>query len=259
MGIDRGAASVSHQDYTVETLARLLQRTPQDVSRMTDRGKLPGRRVRGEWVFHGADVVGWIEQEIGRLLISGERDRAADLSEVARLQQVLRSVPVGRDGERREHRIVEVLSPDAIAVPFVARTRNSVFTEIVALAMKTGLLWDTEELLSALRAREDLYPTALENGVALLHSRSRMPQILGGSFLAMGISPTGVHFASTPHGTPTDIFFLIAAMDDRAHLQLLSRLGRVISVPGFLDRLRGIPDAAAAMELIASTEAGLNL
>ena len=225
---------------------------------MAERAKLPGRRVAGEWIFSGAEIVGWIEKEIGRLLIPSENDGEVDLTEVARLQRVLRAIPVAPGSDRRDHRITEVLSPESVAIPFVARTRNSVFTEIVDLAMKTGLLWDSEAMLKSLREREDLYPTALENGVALLHSRSRMPQILGGSFLTLGVSANGVHFAPTEYGTPTDIFFLIAATDDRSHLQILSRLSRMISVSGFLDRLRAASNAAAALELIASTEAGLD-
>jgi deoxyxylulose-5-phosphate synthase len=59
-----------------------------------------------------------------------------------------------------------LLPLEAIAVPLNARTRNSVIDSMVELAAQTGWLWDPKAMAEAVHAREDMHPTALENGVA---------------------------------------------------------------------------------------------
>ena len=152
--------------------------------------------------------------------------------------------------------IADLLPPEAIAVPLAAKTRNRVITAMVDLAVGTGWLWDPEKMAEAVRAREDLYPTALDNGVALMHPRRPMCNILGQPFLALGCTSTGIPFGRGRGGL-TDVFFLICSTDDRGHLRTLARLSRVVSSPGLLEALREASDAKAAHQLIAETEAQL--
>ena len=155
-------------------LARYLHLTPQQVVKLAERGKLPGRKVAGQWRFAKPDIHHWFENRIG---LSDE----AELIEVEAVLQ--RAAPAE---SQQEVRIAEMLPVEAIAVPLGARTRNSVIDSMVELAAQTGWLWDTKEMAEAVKTREDMYPTALENGVALLHPRRPMAKILGQPFLALG-------------------------------------------------------------------------
>jgi len=232
------------QDFKIESLARYLHLTPQQVTRLADRGKLPGRKVGGEWRFSRADIHHWLETRIG----------LSDEQELVDVEGVLRG-PAGSE-EPPPVCIAELLPPQAIAIPLQARTRSSVFTAMSELAARTGYLWDPEKMAEAIRTREDLHPTAMDNGVALLHPRRPVPSILGQAVLALGITACGIAFGGEG-GSLTDIFFLIASVEDRGHLRTLARLSRVIGSPGFLDAIRQVPDALAAHKLIAETEAKL--
>jgi len=130
----------------------------------------------------------------------------------------------------------------------------SVFSAMVELVAATGLLWDPEKMEEAVRAREDLYPTALDNGVALLHPRRPMPAILAQPVLGLGVTRSGIPFGGN-RGAMTDVFFLICSTDDRGHLRTLARLSKVLGAPAFLEGLRQAPNAAAVHQLIADTEA----
>lgn len=233
---------MSRDDLTVEGLARYLHLSPQQVARLADRGRIPGRKVAGQWRFSRDEIHHWLEQRIG----------LRDEEGLVEVEGVLRAS--GEGLPERTLRIAELLVPERIAIPFAARTRNSVFTSIVELAAKGGLLWDPEKMIEAIRAREEMYPTALENGVALLHPRRPLPDILAEPLLALGVSPSGVPFGGN-RGALTDVFFLICSIDDRQHLRTLARLSRLLSVPGFLDELRQSRDAPTAHELICATEA----
>ena len=232
-----------YSDFDVHTLARYLHLAPQQVVKLAERGKLPGRKVAGEWKFSKPDIHHWFENRIG----------LSDETELLEVEAVLqRSSPVENE---QEVCIAELLPREAIAVPLLARTRNSVIDSMVELASQTGWLWDVKEMAEAVKTREDMHTTALENGVALLHPRRPMAKILGQPFLALGCTSTGIPFGSD---VPlTDVFFLICSMEDRGHLRVLARLSRILTTPGFLDALRQATSTDKAYRLIEETESGL--
>jgi PTS system nitrogen regulatory IIA component len=234
---------MSREDFTIESLARYLHLTPQQVARLADRGKIPGRKVGGAWRFSRDEIHHWLEQRIGL-----EDD---GLPEV---EGVLRNTP-GASAEQ-EISIAGLLPAEQIATPLAARTRKSVFAAMVDLVARTGLLWDPEKMEEAIRAREEIYPTTLDNGVALLHPRRPMANILAQPLLGLGVTSSGIPFGGNRGGL-TDVFFLICSTDDRGHLRTLSRLSKVISAPGFLDALRQLPDPQSAHQLIHDTETAL--
>jgi nitrogen PTS system EIIA component len=232
-----------YRDFDVQSLARYLHTTPQQVEKLAERSKLPGRKVGGEWRFSKPDIHHWLEQRIG----------ASDETELLEVEDVLqRSSP--HNGER-DVCIAEMLPIEAIAVPLCARTRNSVIDAMVELAAQTGWLWDAREMADAVKVREDMHTTALENGVALLHPRRPMAKILAQPFLALGCTSSGIPFGG--NGPLTDVFFLICSTEDRGHLRVLARLSRVLTSPGFLNALHQANDATEVRQLIVDTEAKL--
>ena len=232
--------AMPYGDFDISSLARYLHLAPQQVAKLADRGKLPGRKVGGQWRFAKPEIHHWLEHRIG---VSGE----VELIEVEAVLQ--RSAP---SQNQHEIRIADILPLEAIAVPLCARTRNSVIDSMVELAAQTGWLWDTKEMAEGVKAREAMHSTALENGVALLHPRRPLAKILGQPFLALGCTTTGIPFgAAVP---PADVFFLICSMEDRSHLQTLARLSRILTSSGFLNALHQVSSAEEARQLIVEME-----
>lgn len=235
---------MSQQNFTIESLAAYLHLTPAQVTRLAERGRIPGRKVAGEWLFSGADVHHWLEDRLGLL----------DEEKLTHVETVLeRSAPQGEEAVS----ITDLMPPDAVGIPLAARTRRSVIDSMVQLAAGTGLLWDPDAMSEAVLAREDMMPTAMDNGVALLHPRRPMANILAEPFLALGVTPQGIPFGGAG-GTLTDIFFLICSIDDRQHLRVLARLSRLIADGVLLDDLRAAEDPATARKLISEYEATLH-
>jgi nitrogen PTS system EIIA component len=231
---------MAHADFDIDRLAAYLHMSPAAVTKLAERGKLPARRVGGEWRFSAAEIHHWLEDRIGAsddealMQMEGALDRAAaDAVE--------------------EVSISELLKVEAIEVPLDARTRGSVVTKMTELAARTHLLWDPAKMAEAVRAREEMHSTALDNGVALLHPRRPMPAILAEAVLALGISPGGIPFGTG--GMLTDIFFLICSTSDHEHLRILARLSRVINDQEFLSSLRAAESATALHQLIEDREA----
>lgn len=214
---------MSREDFDVDSLARYLHLLPSQVQRMAERGTVPGRRHGGEWRFSLAEIHHWLEDRIG----------AADADDLQQVEGVL-----NRAGDQPPPvRIAEMLPASGIALPLESRTRSSVIGDMCELAASTGFLWDPEKMTEAVRTRENLHPTALESGIALLHPRRPLPQILAQPLIAFGRTQTGLPFGAEG-GQLTDLFFLICSVDDASHLRTLARLSRLIGSPGFLEALR---------------------
>ncbi|QDS90068.1 PTS system fructose-specific EIIABC component [Rosistilla ulvae] len=229
---------MSEENFDVAGLAAYLHLTPDQVNKMAQRGRLPGRRVSGGWIFSEAEVHHWLEQQIG----------ASDLEQLDKVDAVLSRA----DNIDNDIAIASFCSLDVIEVPLQARTKGSVIRSMSALAARGGMLWDPAAMAEAVKAREELHPTALDCGVALLHPRRPQTSILADSVVALGRTSQPLPFSDT--GQLTDVFFLLASYDDRVHLRILSRISRMLTDEIFLGQLREAPDAASARQAILDVE-----
>src|SRR5262245_34965941 len=149
---------MAQADFDIDRLAAYLHMSPAAVAKLADRGKLPARRVGGEWRFSAAEIHHWLEDKIG---LSGHEELAPMEGALDR----------AADTDVESVSIASLLRVEAIEVPLAARTRGSVITRMTELAAETHLLWDAAKMAEAVRAREEMHSTALDNGVALLHPR----------------------------------------------------------------------------------------
>ena len=229
----------------LQQLSRYLHLPDAQVRKLVDNGAIPSRRVNGELVFSRDEVHRWLEKRIG----------VSDEEELIQVEEALtKSMPP--EMMEGEFSLAALIPPGAIALPLKAKTRDSVIRSMVKLAGSTGLLWDTDVMAEAVKVREDLHTTALDNGVALLHPRRPMPSLLGDTFLTLGIVPSGIPFGGASGWT--DVFFLICSMDDRVHLRILTRLSRVLTSSDFLRRLRESSDEFVVRALMLEVEGAIS-
>ncbi len=131
-------------DFEVDSLAAYLHLLPAQVLRLAERGKLPGRRVAGQWRFSQAEIHHWLEQRIG----------LSDQDELVQMEDMLeRTAPAAAD---RPIALADLLSIEAIEIPLKARTRSSVIKNMAALAARSGLLWDADKMADASNSGAEL-------------------------------------------------------------------------------------------------------
>jgi PTS system nitrogen regulatory IIA component len=231
---------MAQDDFDIDRLAAYLHMMPNAVQKLAERGKLPGRRIGGDWRFSTAEIHHWLENRIG----------LSDEEELVHVEGALDNASVESDVEQVS--IANLLKLEAIEIPLDVRTRGSVVGRMTEIAARTNLLWDAAKMADAVRAREEMHSTALDNGVALLHPRRPMPGILAEALLALGISPGGIPFGS--NGRLTDIFFLICSTSDYEHLRILARLSRVINDQDFLTAMREAHNPVSLHKLVKERE-----
>ncbi len=233
---------MAEADYDTAQLAKYLQLSPQQVTKLAERDQLPGRKIGGQWRFSRAEIHHWMEERMGTL----------SETELAEVEEALeREVSSAEGGS-----VAEMLSLEAMAVPLAAKTKDRAITAMVDLAMNTGLLWDPDKMVDAVRSREKMHPTALPGGIALLHPRRPLSNILGEPFLAFGRTVQGIPFGGGRNSL-TDVFFLICSTDDSQHLRTLARISRLISDEELMVAIREAADAKETHRLIAEREASL--
>lgn len=233
----------SSDDFDLASLAEYLHVSLAHASKLAERGRIPGRRVAGQWKFSRTEINSWIESRLGD----------ADPNEMAPVHQVVQSPAFD---SATPLTLAEMLPLEAIAAPLAARTRQSVIDAMVELAGNTGMLWDVVRMREAVKDREELHTTALENGVALLHPRRPLPAILEGPFLSLGVVSSGIHFGDL-RGRETDVFFLICSISDRGHLRTLSRLGKFLTDSQSLEDIRTAENAYDLRERLIANETRL--
>jgi PTS system nitrogen regulatory IIA component len=218
----------------LDQLADYLQRDVREVSKLANRGHLPGQKISGQWRFARTEINHWLENQLH------------DLSE----QQL--SALENRSGESEQELLVTTLLSEAcMAVPLPAGTKASVLKELVNLAEQSWQVYDPEVILAALRQREEVSSTAMPLGVALPHPHRPLPAALGESVLAYGRTASGVPFGGKGL---TDIFFLVCCREDRTHLRVLARLARMLQRPGLVDELREAETPADTWQLLLAAE-----
>ena len=229
---------MSHESLTIDELAKQLGRDRREVEKLASRGRLPGRKVAGDWQFHPAEIAHWLESEM----------RGYDEQELAAIEEGQASTELNA-----EVPVSSLLKPEMVQVPLEARTKRSVLEGLVEVAGRTWQVWEPATVLQAVLERESVLSTGFENGVALPHPRNPVPEALGESLIAYGRTLSGI-----PYGAPkrqlTDIYFLLLCRDSRTHLHVLARLGRMLQLPNFVDDLREADDSAHAYDVICSAD-----
>jgi PTS system nitrogen regulatory IIA component len=221
-------------------LAGYLRRDLREVTKLANRGYLPGHKVSGQWRFAKAEINHWLETKMPGYTEEELSDFDRGISH----------------GDEQEPLVSVLLTEAATAVPLPAATRKSVLHELVRLAEQTWQVYDPEAILHAIGQREEMATTALEGGVAIPHPRRPLPAALGEPVMAFGRTASGIPFGA-PDGDLTDLFFLVCCRDDRTHLHVLARLSRLFKRPGFLEGLRTAETVGDTWQLIAATEKDL--
>ena len=211
---------------TLQELANYLHLDEKTVFKLVQTGKIPGHAIDGKWRFKRKQIDEWLEDQ----LVGDD----ADFAEMP-------------DGMKLP---LEDLLPDQAIIPLKATQPLGVIDELAARAASTGWLTDKPWFVGQIVERESLSSTAMEGGVAFLHTRARDKGKIARPFLIVGRSWSGVTFGA-PDGKPTYLFFLMGLKYDRLHLPVLGRLARALRNPQTIAKLRALssPEQVRALLL----------
>jgi excisionase family DNA binding protein len=223
------------QLLTMHELAAYLHLDEATVGRLVTQGKIPSLQVDRQWRFKRAAIDEWVEQQL-----VGDDESFADVPDGMKLP-------------------LEDLLPDqALITNLRARTPVGVIEELAARAYTNGWLSDKPWFVGAVVERESLASTAMEGGVAFLHTRAKDKGKIARPFIVVGRSWEGIAFGA-PDGAPTYLFFLLGLKYDRLHLPILGRLARALRNPATIAKLRSLSSPDQVRALLLKEDAAVRL
>lgn len=230
-----------HTTFTIDQLAAYLHVARRHVERLIQEGDIPCALRGGRMFFQRDEIDAWASQRILRLPGQG-----LDWYHRKTMRGTQQLFPQGA-------LIPVLLRPDYVDLGLLSKTKASVIRDMVALADRTGRVFDPRELLDSMEAREALCSTALPGGLALLHARQHQAFRFEGSFIVLGRTIQSIPFGA-PDGRATQLFFLICCQDDRIHLHTLARLCLLALKTNVIAQLAAAPDPADAYEALVAAE-----
>lgn len=222
---------------TLAELASYLHMGQKTLLKLAESKKLPGKLIENEWRFKRSSIDTWLETK-------GEGGGAAEDGQ--RFEDVPdgMAVPLG-----------DLLPESAIVHDMRARDPLAAIEELAARAYGNKWLNDKPWFVGAVVEREVLASTAMEGGVAFLHTRQREADRIHRPFVIVGRSYDGIDFGA-PDGRPTFLFFLLGLKHDRLHLPILGRLARIMARhPQVVARLRAVTSHSKMRNILLQLDA----
>jgi len=228
-----------YKTFNIEEAAEYLSIEVSELNELVKNGKIPFEHRGNRIVFKKGDIDDW----------SSKRILGMETNNLKKYHQTTTS-----KNQLSEAALMPLLlKAEYISPALTGKTKPSIIREMAALANKTGLVSDIEELTGELIKREELCSTGLPGGIAILHTRTRHPYMFSNSFIALGRSLQKIYFGA-PDGEPTDLFFLICTKEDQLHLNILARLCLMSHNTDMLEALRTAEDSNQMFNIIIKTE-----
>jgi excisionase family DNA binding protein len=218
---------------TLNELARFLHVGEKTVLKLARDKKIPAARIGDELRFRRADIDAWLEKQL-------HGEDAAELADVP-------------DGMRLP--LADLIPDEALIHDMRATEPLSAIEELAARAWANNWLTDKPWFVGAVVEREALSSTAMEGGVAFLHTRARDASKIARPFMIVGRSYDGIDFGA-PDGRPTYLFFMLGLKYDRLHLPILGRLARImVRDPRTVARLRATTSPTKMRHILLKLDA----
>ncbi|KKK86846.1 hypothetical protein LCGC14_2759170, partial [marine sediment metagenome] len=161
------------ESLNLQQVARYLHLSEREVRRLASRGQLPARRVGEGFEFRKGQVDHWVERQL--------RDMPK-----RRLAQIERGVSAHHGMDHTSELVVPMIPAGGVVVPLPARTRDGALRALADAADQADLLYDRNDLISELREREQICPTAVVHGAAMPHPAHPLPYDIERSFVVVG-------------------------------------------------------------------------
>jgi len=224
-------------DLRKKDVAELLTVSIQTIDALIDAGKIPTYTIKGEQRFNRSEIENWMMKTLSLekdTLPFGESEGSYSPWQQFGLYRAIHKGDVLHD---------------------LATTNKE---EIIAQAMDATsetLSLDPEIVSELLLEREHLMPTALNNGIAIPHTRE---------FLLRGLfDAVVVVYPKTPldwgalDGAPVHTLFFLFACDDKRHLNLLAKVAHLSSSQEALEFLQTKPSKPLLLDYIKNWEASI--
>jgi PTS system fructose-specific IIC component/PTS system nitrogen regulatory IIA component len=148
--------------------------------------------------------------------------------------------------------LADLFAPARIKTGLEAEDKPEVFEELVDLLVSQYQLSCRDEILEAIKLREEKMSTGIRKGIAIPHAKTSFTK---GVIGVLGISRKGIDFDSLD-GEPVHLFFLLVSSEEDAgsHLSALKKIALLVEDPRFYEEMLASDGPESANRVICTHE-----
>jgi PTS system nitrogen regulatory IIA component len=146
---------------------------------------------------------------------------------------------------------------DMILFDLESDNRDEALKEMVGYLKRKHKVFKEKELLDKLKKREELGSTAIGNGVAIPHCKSKA---IKESVILLAIAREGIHFDAMD-GKPAHLFFLVVSPPENPslNLQILAAIAHLVrKSKDLIRKIKQASNIGEIMDIISEEEEKLN-
>ncbi|PCI95103.1 PTS sugar transporter subunit IIA [Candidatus Aerophobetes bacterium] len=241
-------------DLKIKDVAELLNVSETTIRRWLAEGKIPAYRIHHQYRFSRMEIEDWVmscrlKQVKGNFLPVEEEQIYPVKDEAGSVDEGTTST-VGQ----QQFSLFRAIHRGDVLGHTSSTTKEGIIKETVSvIASRLGL--DAAVLTDLLLDRERLMPTALNNGIAVPHTREFL--IKKPFDVMVVVYPNKSVDWGALDGKPAHTLFFLFASDDKRHLHLLAKIAHLSSDEETLKYLQSKPSKQELLEFVKDWEAGI--
>lgn len=236
-------------DLKIKDVADLLNVSETTIRRWLVDGKIPAYRINHQYRFNRLEIEDWV---MGQKLDKGNHNTANLNNHTAAHTPEENTSQTTRGS--KQFSLYRALHKGGIFYDIPGTTKE----EIIRATMKRlagELNLDAEVISELLLDREKLQSTALNNGIAIPHTRDFLLNAHH-DMVAVVFLKHPIEYGALDNKPVHTLFFLFAS-DDRRHLHLLAKIAHLSSQPETLHLLQSQPSKDKFLEYIKDWESNI--
>jgi nitrogen PTS system EIIA component len=234
-------------DLKIKDVAELLNVSETTIRRWLSDGKIPAYRINQQYRFSRLEIENWM---MGCKLPSQEEGPS-----LFNEKQIYPPLEEGQGtsirGGLQHFCLYRAIHQGDVFATIPGKTKEDLIRGTTkAIAQKLNV--DADVLAELLIDREELMATALNNGIAVPHTRDFLRK--GPLDMVFVVYPKEPIEYGALDGKPVHTLFFLFASNDKGHLQLLAKLAHLGSTPKALEFLQTKPNKKEFLDFIRSWE-----
>ena len=239
-------------DLKIKDVADLLNVSESKIHRWLSSGEIPAYRINEEYLFNRSEIESWVlnyKMRKGKSSPLDEyevsTDESKDLSD--------NDHSCGLSG-KIQFSLYRALHKGMVLKNMPGNTKE----DVIRATMKTiakDMNVDAEVVAEMLLERENLQPTALNQGIGIPHTRDFL--LTEHHDVVTLVFPEKPLEYGALDGQPVHSLFFLFASDDKRHLNLLAKIAHLSSQPEALELLKSKPNKEQLLAFIKDWESSI--
>lgn len=236
-------------DLKIKDVADLLNVSETTIRRWITDGKIPTYRINQHYYFSRTEIESWV--------MAHKLDKTCEASPFTQKKDVEVSLPIKKtpvSGGSKQFSLFRAIHKGEVLHHISGRTKEDIIRTTMKKVAK-HLHIDADVMTDLLLDRENMMPTALNNGIAVPHTRDSLLDAHHDVVIPVFLKKPLEYGALD--GKPVHTLFFLFACEDKRHLHLLAKIAHLSSQPPALEFFQTKPEKEKLLHFIKEWEGSI--